>query len=260
LREQILSGELAPGTRLAGESPLARELAVSRPTIRGALLQLQREGLVVTRQGVGSFVASRRISQTMAHLETLDATLAEQGLNSSTRVIEFLFTAPTTRVRSMLRLEADAQVLQISRAHMIDDVPIAHVRMCLPGAIGVNFSRNDMEHHPLYELLPSRLGVRIGQATQTVRAESASPAIALALDIGERMPVLACERVTYSAELEPVIYALFHYRADRFEFRANLSAHESRVSWHLPGLAPQAPEVEAPHESEAETVGGVYAG
>src|SRR5579872_4095166 len=100
LREQMLAGDLPAGSRLPGESVLAHTLAVSRPTIRGALSQLQREGLIVTRQGIGSFVLPRRVSQTMAHLETLDTTLAEQGLQPSTRVTEYLFTLASPRVRA----------------------------------------------------------------------------------------------------------------------------------------------------------------
>jgi GntR family transcriptional regulator len=260
LRTQILGGELPPGTRLPGESALAHQAAVSRPTIRGALSQLQREGLIVTRQGIGSFVLPQRVRQTMAHLETLDTTLAEQGLDSSTRITEYLFTMPSARVRTALRLPADEDVLLVTRVHVIGEAPIARVRMCLPRRIGVHFSRSDMEQHAVYDLLPSRLGIKIGPASQTVRAESAAQQTALALQVADGAPVLVCERVTYSADLEPVIYAAFHYRADRFEFRASLSAHEWRVPWNLPGLVPLVPDIEGADQSEALTMGGAYAG
>jgi GntR family transcriptional regulator len=197
----------------------------------------------------------------MAHLETLNTTLAEQGLASSTRITEYLLTSPTERVGTLLALPPDEQVLLVTRVHLVGDAPIAEVRMYLPGRIGVHFSLRDMEHHALYELLPTRLGVNIGPATQTVRAEAASPETALALNVAEAAPVLVCERITYAAaDLQPVIYALFHYRADRFEFRASLSAHEWRVPWSLPGLAPSWPEASSGPKSQQSSVGGIYAG
>jgi GntR family transcriptional regulator len=241
LREQILARQLPPGSRLEGEAALARELEVSRPTIRGALACLQREGLIVTRQGVGSFVVPQRVRQTVARLETLDTTLAEQGLDAHSCILSYEF-ARDRRLSAALNLAADDEMLLVARLHVVRQEPIAHVLMALPTAIGAHLSRRDVEQHPLYELLPQRLGIRIGQATQTMRADSATPDISAALHIAEGTPVLVCERVTYSEAYEPVIYARFSYRADLFEFRANLSAHEWRVPWSTPGLVRLAPQ------------------
>jgi DNA-binding GntR family transcriptional regulator len=57
LRDTIFSGQLAPGDRLR-EEQLASALDVSRGPIRDALLQLEREGLVVRRRNRGAVVAS----------------------------------------------------------------------------------------------------------------------------------------------------------------------------------------------------------
>lgn len=55
----IRGGHLAPGDRLPSERQLAARFGVSRPTVREALGALESRGLVVTRQGSGTFVASR---------------------------------------------------------------------------------------------------------------------------------------------------------------------------------------------------------
>ena len=56
IREAILGGRLSPGERLREES-LAKTLSVSRGPVRAAILQLQREGLVIVRRNFGTFVA-----------------------------------------------------------------------------------------------------------------------------------------------------------------------------------------------------------
>jgi GntR family transcriptional repressor for pyruvate dehydrogenase complex len=58
LRRAILDGQYPDGTRLPGENDLARQFEVSRPVIRAALKRLRAEGLVISRQGSGSFVAA----------------------------------------------------------------------------------------------------------------------------------------------------------------------------------------------------------
>ncbi len=236
LRDDILAGRHAAGQRLPGEFELAHQFGASRPTVRAALALLQREGLVVKRHGLGSFVRLPRVRQTLARLETLDETIAEQGLTASTRVLAYRFEAPSGAVRAALATEAD--VLAVRRLHSTDDEPIALVDLFLPGHVGAHFSRRDVDVHAFYALLPARLGIVIGPATQTVRAEAASEDVARLLRIARGEPVLACERVTYAANGEPVIYALFRYRADRFEVRVSLSAHDWKVPWVAAGLAP----------------------
>jgi DNA-binding transcriptional MocR family regulator len=58
LRELIVSGNIALGDRLPGEETLKRSLGVDRSVVRRAVQVLREEGLVVTRHGIGSFVAA----------------------------------------------------------------------------------------------------------------------------------------------------------------------------------------------------------
>ena len=57
--QQIVGGTFAPGERLPSENQLCKQYGVSRPIIREALSRLQADGLVVSRQGSGTFVNQR---------------------------------------------------------------------------------------------------------------------------------------------------------------------------------------------------------
>jgi GntR family transcriptional regulator len=56
LREKIASGELAPGDRLPSIVKLAGDYKLAGVTVRKAVVQLQREGLVESKSGWGTFV------------------------------------------------------------------------------------------------------------------------------------------------------------------------------------------------------------
>ena len=60
LRSRIESGELRPGDRIPSVVSLAQEYDLAPGTVRKALTQLQREGLVESRVGWGTFVAEKR--------------------------------------------------------------------------------------------------------------------------------------------------------------------------------------------------------
>src|ERR1700689_2882266 len=58
LAAEILSGRLQPGARLPTEQELSLATGVSRTVVREAVAALRADGLVITRQGLGAFVAS----------------------------------------------------------------------------------------------------------------------------------------------------------------------------------------------------------
>src|SRR5271156_4997596 len=60
LSKEITSGKLAPGARLLTEQAMMATFGVSRTVVREAVSALRSEGLVLTRQGVGAFVATDR--------------------------------------------------------------------------------------------------------------------------------------------------------------------------------------------------------
>ncbi len=65
LRFMIHSGELSPGDRLPPERDLAKLLGVSRPTLRAGIRSLVTVGILYSRQGAGTFVASVGESPTL---------------------------------------------------------------------------------------------------------------------------------------------------------------------------------------------------
>ncbi len=80
--EQIVSGALAEGDKLPSENQICRLFGVSRPTVREALLRLHADGLVISRQGAGSFVCKKP----SAHLVRLTGVSDVAGLLRSLEV------------------------------------------------------------------------------------------------------------------------------------------------------------------------------
>ena len=78
LRDFILSGQLEPGTRLPSMRALAKDLLCSVITTRRAYEDLEREGFIRTRQGMGTVVAEIP-EETMAayRREAVDGAMGE---------------------------------------------------------------------------------------------------------------------------------------------------------------------------------------
>jgi GntR family transcriptional regulator len=100
LRQQIESGELAPGALLPSESALMQRYGVSRPMARKAVAILRNEGLVTTEQGVGTKVRERPAERQALFLDADSEAIArmpnehervELGLDFGVPVIELHF-------------------------------------------------------------------------------------------------------------------------------------------------------------------------
>lgn len=82
VRAAVAQGRLEAGERLPSVRQLSSRLVINPNTVARAYTELEREGLLVTRQGVGAFVAERQTGLTKKArreklLESVDQTLTE---------------------------------------------------------------------------------------------------------------------------------------------------------------------------------------
>ena len=87
LKTKIEAGEYKPGDRLPSELELTKLYGVSRITSRQALELLCSEGLLVRRQGMGSFVAPRRVSQSLIRLTDFVEDMTAAGMHATSQVL-----------------------------------------------------------------------------------------------------------------------------------------------------------------------------
>ena len=91
LLDQIESGKLAPGSRLPPERELSEMLGVNRMTLRQALHLLQTQGLLIRRQGNGTFVADPKIERQAGRLISFTRGMERRGLKPGARVVSHQF-------------------------------------------------------------------------------------------------------------------------------------------------------------------------
>jgi len=84
LREQILTGQLEPETRLPASRQLAQELGLSRITVNNAYATLESEGLLYSREGSGTYVLDRRLQPAPAPTAGGSWPLWQQALSQTT--------------------------------------------------------------------------------------------------------------------------------------------------------------------------------
>jgi len=193
LEAAIRSGELKPGDRLENEIEFSERLSVSRPTLRRAIEELVRKGMLVRKRGFGTQIVQPRIDR-RADLTSLNDDLRSSGHTVSTEVLRREIVPAPPEVAESMRLPIDARVVLIERLRRSDGEPLAIMRNWLPIDVAP-FSIAELEQRGLYELLRDN-GVLPRVAFQRVSARTATAKEAQMLGEPRGAAVLIVQRTT----------------------------------------------------------------
>lgn len=222
LRKRVSSGEFRRGHVLPSEADLVSSYSASRLTVRRALGILRAEGLIDARRGFGWFVAAHPLEHTLSHLGTIEEQVARAGAKSERNVLKFEFVLARDRVAEVLKV---ARVLRLDRVNTAEDETIAHVIATVPEDLAAGLSLAQVREHSLYDLLP----VEIGSATQRISAVAAGEEDAALLGVPVGSPCLQSERITYTVDGTPAVYAIAIFPGHRVEYVVELPRLQGNV-------------------------------
>jgi GntR family transcriptional regulator len=223
LRREILARGAPPHQRLPSEPELARRFGAARETVRRALAELQRQGLIYCRRGLGSFVAEPRVDQDLDRLFGFSEFMLRQGLRPGARLLEagvLRIADPQSRVLRELGLPAGSRVIYIRRLRTAAGEPLVIASTWLPEARFPGFLRNDLRRQSVYRIM-ERAGYKPTRAVETIEAVTLTAEQAALLGVAPGSAALLIRRTGYANGV-PVEYAEDYYRGDRTSFRVRL--------------------------------------
>lgn len=212
-----LLGELNVGAQVPTEAELTQIFGVGRSTVRKALQRLVDEGVLVRRQGKGTFVArpAPKIVHSIDRLASFMETFQGAGQSLETKVIEFGWSS-TPELPPELDCWAKP-ILQYHRLYISSGVPHAITRVSLPHDIGREVSQADVEAQPVYNILTKKLGIALSRSEFLVSCRQPSPEISQILELSQSTFLLILERVTRDTDGRPVEMTTHFLRPDVYQ-------------------------------------------
>jgi GntR family transcriptional regulator len=230
LASDIANGTLSPGTCLPAEQDLIERFAVSRTTIRQAIQNLIRRGLIEIRRGTGTFVAQPKISQELTELTGFVEDMQALGRHASARLLDQQVVPANESVARQLALAEGTLVVRIQRVRLADKIPLSFDETYLPREIGEKIVENDLEVEPIFSLLEKKYNMPLVEAEYRLEAVSADAAVARALGINIGSPIFLVERTSYIAGQQPIDHEKLYYRGDQIRFVTRLSRRTTAES------------------------------
>lgn len=207
----IRSGTLKPGDPFENELALVARLRLSRPTVRKAMDELVRQGLLVRRRGVGTHVASTVVHRREAFVPLFEE-LRSSGKHPRTEVLRLQAARPNPTAATALGLEPQTSLTYLERLRYADERPLAILRSWLPPRFN-DVAAADFADHGLYEVLGWR-GVEQAVARQRVAARVPTSRERRLLDLTRHSAVLAVTWLSHDADGEALEYGEHTYRGD----------------------------------------------
>ena len=225
LRQRIANAEYPTGERLASEDELAAEFSVSRATIRQAVGALVDEGLVVRKQGSGTYVRDRGTAVLRQRFRGSLGDLIQESHMASQRGIEVDHDQPVPAAIAAALELASPVATTVRRTRMMSDEPFAYTVTYLPSDIGRHVSAELLADSALMEVLIKN-GIELVVATQSIRAQLADADLCSKIDVELGAPLLYVERIVRDASSRPVEFVRTWYRGDRYEYTVTLDLAE----------------------------------
>ena len=217
LRQLIFDGNMTSGDALPSERTLTRITGASRVTIRKAIDQLIDEGLLLRRQGAGTYVAPR-IEQSGEELTGFSADARNRGESPTSIWLMRTLAMPTEEEARILQIPPGEQVVRLGRVRLSDGEPLAIEHAVVPAAL---LDDPEKVGDSLYRSLEAK-GNRPVKGSQKLTASLATPTEAGLLSIQEGEGVLRIERFSFLEDGTPVEYTRSAYRGDKYVFVTEL--------------------------------------
>ncbi len=218
LRQAIETRLIGPDDALPPERDIAEDFHISRITVRKAIDGLVNEGLLVRRQGAGTFVCAR-VEKNFSKLTSFSEDMRARGRTPRSVWLRKSEGSVTPEEALTLRSSPGTPVYRFHRIRYADDAPMSIeyatvLASCLPSLDAVESS--------LYEAL-ERAGNRPVRALQRLRAVLFTAEQAKLLQIRERDAGLLVERVGFMKDGRAMEFTQSYFRGDIYDFVAELS-------------------------------------
>ena len=202
LRGRIREGVYAPGGRMPSESELSDELGVSRATVRTVLAKLAVNGLILRKQGDGTYVNARmeKISAHLGNVWDFICLIESNGFFPSIQFISSEVRPAIEKESEMLSIEPGDQLLSLRRLFFADEMPVILTHNIFPlGLLHVQVDEVDGSLH-IRDILQNYFHQEIAFVITDIRATQAGEDVSNLFSVSSEKVMLALDVSFYSKD------------------------------------------------------------
>jgi len=219
LLDLIREKELQPGDQLPSEAQLAGQLGISRTTLREAMHLLVEEGVIVRRQGIGTFIATApHLESGLERLESVLALAARQGMETKVEALSVESIEADRALAERLRIDLGAPLTRIRRTVLVKDRPVAYMEDLVPTHRLALQDLDDTFAGSVLDLLRRQNNLCVQEALADITAICADSSLARRLQVSAGAALLLLEETLFDSDGTPIGFSRNHFVPDQFRF------------------------------------------
>jgi len=224
---QRLSTELAdliartePGERLLSEPALAKQLGVSRATLREAMRAFEGQGLIRRRQGIGTFVVSHKqvIESGLEVLQSIESLAEKIQLPVSMGDLKIRQIFADTSLSEKLRVIEGAELIEVKRVIRAEGRSVAFLVDILPEKVLISSDLEEGFTGSVLDLLLKRGAITLMNSFTEINAVAATSDIARLLEIQRGDVLLMFQAYLYDDAGRVVDFSQSYFLPGYFRF------------------------------------------
>jgi GntR family transcriptional regulator len=209
-----LLNSLNPGDRLPPEPDLSKQLGVSRAMLREVVTGLVERGLLIRRQGIGTFVASQTpfFDFGLEVLDSLDSLARRTGMETEVSELEILPREWKPEEIALLPADVDEEnVLEVSRVISIKGKPIAYLVDIVPEQFLAQSEIEASIHGSVYDLLAQKGEIPLAFSRTEIMAMNANSKLSkrLHVPLDAALILLTSQLFTHGDQVVDLSYSYF---------------------------------------------------
>mgnify|MGYP000164081361 FL=1 len=204
LETSIRNGVYKPGDKIMTEAEMAKEYGVSLITVRKAVGSLMEKGLVVRKQGKGTFVKKPKYSRNMKKLQSFSDMCRQMGMNPGARMVENHLVPVSAPIARRLGVDAGSSVIYISRLRLADGVPVQIEKSYFPLSYAFLLEAK-FDDNSLFDYLRKSRGVWVASSEKSIEVCRVTKEEAALLNI-QKGDLQLCVKSTAFDANEQVLY------------------------------------------------------
>jgi GntR family transcriptional regulator len=216
LRKLIRSPQYSKGKLLPNEIELAKQLAISRTTLRLAINKLVYEGLLVRKKGVGTKVSNNTVSSKSVNWLSFSQEMAARKIPIKNFELKLKWVKPEENIANFFEIKTDKKVLKMERLRGQPEGPFVYFVSYFHPRIGLTGKEDFLR--PLYEILEKDHMVIASLSKEEITARAADKFLADKLNLEVGSPILVRKRFVYDQGERPIEFNMGYYRADSFVY------------------------------------------
>ena len=208
------------GGQLPSEAQLAQMLGVSRNTVREAIRILEREGIVFSRHGVGTFIinSGRNLGSNLTILIRVADFIREHGYQPGAVKLTRSRIPADDRLAARLAVDPGDELIRVEGVRTADGVPAVHVVDYFRHGEVWDDSLEHFRNETFFACLQEKADIRISHSNCGIRAVIGDAEKNAVLELPGPTPLLMLEQEHFSTRGETVMYSDSWFIADKFNF------------------------------------------